>query len=125
MSSITMPKGKVCSIASLKGVKNVLDDLYYLRHQLNPMTFQDKINYLKAKEISEDLARCLLQVFDLDRLFEESLNSAERTTKKIAYDPSRSDFAKIMSLYQNPYMNMFDTSLDDLDHDFEMKSLKL
>ena len=127
ISSFLMPKDVVCSIASLPKVKvkDVLDDLYYLRHQLNPMLFQDKVNYLGAKQISKDLALCLLQVFDVDRLFEESLSSSESTTKKITYDPSHSDFAKIMSLYQNPYMNMFDTSLDDLDVDVEIKSVEI
>jgi hypothetical protein len=117
--SPTTRKEKICSIAGMKEVQNVMDDLYYLRHQLNPMLLQDKVDYLNdIYDLSEELARCLLQVFDVDRLFEGSLKSAESGTKKIQYDPTQSDLAEIFSEYRNPYMNMFDTTLDDLNTDF-------
>lgn len=106
----------ICAINNIDNVKKTLNDLYYLRHPLNPMSLGDKIKYLKSQNISEDLARCMLQVYDIDGLFERTLKiGMNGKTKKINYDPDESDFAKIMAKYQNPYMNMF-ANIDEVSN---------
>ncbi len=111
-------QSNTCKIENISDVKTTLDDLYYLRHPLNPMGKQDKLNYLKnSKNHSDDLARCMLDVFDIDTLFKNTFKISDKfnkNTKKIRYDPTKFDFAKIMNKYRNPYMNMFERHKHDI-----------
>ena len=93
-------------------LKDIANDLYYLRHSLHPMVLDVKMKYLMQKyAVSENLARCLLQVYDVEGLFEayQDVEHPVGKTKKISYDPNKSDFAKILNHYRNPYMKMFDS----------------
>ena len=93
-------------------LKDIANDLYYLRHSLHPMVLDVKMKYLMQKyAVTENLARCLLQVYDVEGLFEayQDVEHPVGKTKKISYDPNKSDFAKILNHYRNPYMKMFDS----------------
>ena len=107
-----------CKIENISDVRTTLDDLYYLRHPLNPMSKEEKLYYLEnSKNHSKDLARCMLDVFDIDTLFKNTLKISDNlnsNTKKIGYDPTKFDFAKIMNKYRNPYMNMFERNEHDV-----------
>ena len=54
-------------------IDDILLDVYYLRHRLNPMLDAQKIEYMTTKyDISPDLSKCLLRVHDLRSLLDES-----------------------------------------------------
>ena len=115
-------------IRDIQNIPNVLNDLYYLRHELNPMTFDEKIDRIKSYGISTDLATCMLRVHDIGSFVkhnEHVIDYGPSTTKKIEFDPKSSDFNEIMLSYKNPYLNMFKNNIEDVHKEFITIDIKL
>lgn len=112
----------VCYLANRKetDIDDILLDVYYLRHRLNPMLDAQKIEYMTTKyDISQDLSKCLLRVHDLRSLLDESKspdaphNGKESRSIFVNLIEDGTPLRSIMSSVRKSYMRTFLTNMDD------------
>lgn len=106
----------ICSLVGEKGNDDLLNDIYYLRHYLNPMLDSDKKQVLSSKyNVSKDLAECILRVKDVQALLEESKRAdlSKHASRYISFRENGPSVREIMENTKKSFLKTFQTNMDD------------